>query len=724
MIKEQTDRKEVDNQIVDESQSILNKMTLKEKVWLLNGNWDFIGRALKYGDPLCPIPIESNGCERLNITPIRFTDGPRGVVMGNSTCFPVSMARGASFDKDLERRVGDVIGKEARAQGANLYAGVCINLLRHPAWGRSQETYGEDPFHVGEMGKALTEAVQAHNVMACLKHFAVNNIENSRFRVNVKADERTMREIYLPQFKKSVDAGAASIMGAYNLYEGHQCCESEYLLTKVLRADWGFKGFTISDFSLGIRDGIKAIMAGMDVELPMPVHYNKNLLQAVEEGKVPESTIDLSVTRILQTILFFENCPDTTTYSKEMVAAKAHTELAKEVAEKSMVLIKNEKGVLPFRKDVQKVLVIGRLAKKKNTGDRGSSRVRPPYVVTYIQGIKDYFGSDVKVMYCSDNKINKAKKLAAKSDVVIIFAGYDYNEEGESIIPDPESPVFFDEVVAKGYINQNMKFKAFITKRILGLIYKFIGLSKNGRSVGGDRQSLSLQSQMIKMINEVGRINPHTVVTLVGGSMIMTREWDDSVPAILYGWYSGMEGGNALPGILFGDVNPGGKLPFTVPKEESHLPYFSSTDGVITYDLYHGYTLLDKNKIQPAYPFGFGLSYTEWKYDNMKLSLSDNQICIEVTISNTGTMDGEEVVQIYIGIKDSTIDRQRKLLKGFEKVLVKAGEKQKVTIQVNVSELQYFNNSTMQWELENGTYQVYVGGSSDETKLLCEEISL
>jgi len=250
-------------EIEQASKNLLEQMTLREKVWLLNANWDPISNVLKYQNPYNPIPIETNGCKRLNITPIKFSDGPRGVVMGKSTCFPVSMARGASFDRALEKKVGDVIGKEARAQGANYFGGVCINLLRHPAWGRAQETYGEDPFHLGEMGKALTESVQEHNVIACLKHYAVNNIENSRFRVNVKADERTLREVYLPHFKKSIRAGAASVMGAYNLYEGDHCCESDFLLNKVLREDWGFEGFTISDFIFGIRDALKAIKSGL-----------------------------------------------------------------------------------------------------------------------------------------------------------------------------------------------------------------------------------------------------------------------------------------------------------------------------------------------------------------------------------------------------------------------------------------------------------------------------
>lgn len=297
-------------QIDERAQALLVQMTLKEKVWMLNGNWDTLWNMIRYKNAYNPVPIRTNGVPRLGVEPVAFTDGPRGVVMGNSTCFPVAMARGASFDRDLERRVGDVIGKEARAQGANYFAGICINLLRHPAWGRAQETYSEDPYHLGEMGAMLVESVQSHNVMACLKHYAVNNIENSRFFVDVKADARTMHEVYLPHFKRGVEAGAASLMGAYNLYEGNQSCESEWLLTDVLREEWGFEGFTISDFIYGVRHTKQAIEAGLDIEMPLPIHYNRHLLKAVEEGEIAEAVIDTSVLRMLRTQLVFSSSPD------------------------------------------------------------------------------------------------------------------------------------------------------------------------------------------------------------------------------------------------------------------------------------------------------------------------------------------------------------------------------------------------------------------------------
>lgn len=337
------------------AQELVSSLSLEEKVLMLNGRWTILKNLIRHQNPYNPTPISTNGNKRLDISPISFTDGPRGVVMGKATCFPVSMARGASFDRELEQRVGDVIGKEARAQGANLFAGVCINLLRHPAWGRAQETYSEDPYHLGEMGKVLTESVQDHNVMACIKHYAVNNIENSRFRVNVVSDERTLREVYLPHFKKSVDAGAASVMGAYNLFRGDHCCESEHLLNTILRDDWGFEGFTLSDFIYGIRDTKKAIEAGMDLEMPMPIHYKGKLLAAVHAGQITEETVNQAVLHILRPLIVFEHTPDTMEYTPDLVAHPEHTQLALEVAEKSMVLIKNEVNILPLSKNIKKI---------------------------------------------------------------------------------------------------------------------------------------------------------------------------------------------------------------------------------------------------------------------------------------------------------------------------------------------------------------------------------
>jgi beta-glucosidase len=708
-------------EIEQKANDLLQQMTLKEKVWLLNGNWDIIPNMLRFKNPYNPVPITTNGLKRLGISPLKFSDGPRGVVMGHSTCFPVSMARGASFDRALERKVGDVIGKETRAQGANLFAGVCINLLRHPAWGRAQETYGEDPYHVGEMGKALTESVQGHQVMACLKHYAVNNIENSRFYVNVKADGRTLREVYLSHFKKSVEAGAACVMGAYNNYQGDQACESRLLLTDILRDEWGFEGYTISDFIFGIRDGIKAIKAGMDVEMPIPVQYQQRLLKAVQDGLVDESDIDRAVLRVVKTLLVFENTPDPMHYSKDLVAHQDHIQLAREVAEKSMVLIKNQGKALPFRKDVRKVLVLGRLAAQENTGDHGSSRIFAPYVVTPLDGIRRYLGEDVQIFHCGEDQLAAAKRLAGEVDCVIIIAGYDYKDEGEFVSPGGMGD--FLTPVITGYKNMGQPIKAFLLS-LMGKIFSKQIVNESGESIGGDRKSLSLRPEQSRMIKEAGGINPKTVICLVCGSMVMLDDWADQAPAVIYSWYAGMEGGNALPRVLFGDVNPSGKLPFTIPADSGHLPYFSSSDQEITYDLFHGYTLLDKNGQPPAYPFGFGLSYTSFQFSDGSVNRVGENLEVSVRVTNTGEWDGEEVVQVYIGMEDSKVARPEKLLKGFEKVFIRSGETIDVKIPVAIQDLRYYNLEEAAWRLEPGVYRVMVGPNAADSALLVTRVTL
>ncbi len=697
------------------AQETLRAMTLKEKVWLLNGNWDMLANQIRYKNAYNPTPIATNGVKRLGIPPIKFTDGPRGVVMDHATCFPVAMARGASFDRELERRVGDVIGKEARALGANFFGGVCVNLLRHPAWGRAQETYGEDPFLVGEMGKALALAVQEHNVMACVKHYACNNIENSRFFVNVQLDDRTLHEVYLPHFKKIVQAGAAAVMGAYNRVRGEQACESRLLLTEILRDDWGFKGFTISDFIFGIRNGKKAIEAGLDVEMPLPIHYQRNLLKAVQNGEVAESVVDQAALRVLRTVLVFMNTPDPMAYPKSLVAAPEHRALAREVAEKSMVLLKNKGQVLPFSKNVKRVLVVGRLATQENIGDHGSSRVYPPYVITPLEGLRQYLGPDVEVYHQAETDIIQVKELSREVDCIIVIIGTDFNDEGEFVSPGGMQEML--KPLSAGYRNMGKPLQAALLK-LLAKPIAARSQTPEGLSPGGDRRDLRPTPHQRRIIREIAGINPNTVVCMIGGSMLFIEDWVDTTPALLYTWYAGMEGGMALARVLFGDVNPSGKLPFTIPARVEHLPYFSNTDEEITYDMYHGYTLLDRKKLKPAYPFGFGLSYTTYTYQDAGVVRNGQNLEVSVNVSNTGARDGEEVVQVYVGMENSQVERPKKLLKGFEKVFIAAGETRRVTITVPLDELRYYDPQTKTWRLEPGVYQIMVGPSSDEKTLL------
>ncbi len=661
----------------EKARSLVRQLTLKEKVHLMGGNpgkLKFLWEALilkKYNRR----PYPAGGIKNYSLPPVLFCDGPRGVVSGKSTCFPVSMARAAAWDTEMEEKIGNVIGREVRAQGGNYFGGVCINLLRHPAWGRAQETYGEDPYLLGEFGSALTKGVQKHNVMACVKHYALNSIENARFKVNVQINERTLREVYLPHFKRCIEAGAASVMGAYNKVRGVQACHNAYLLKTILKKEWGFTGFTISDFVWGVKDTVEAANGGMDIEMPITQFYGKKLIESVEKGSVKEELINESALRIVGTVLSFTEAKDPESYSKESILRKEHINLSLEAAEKSMTLLKNEDNTLPFSQEITKrCAVIGRLGSVENIGDHGSSRVWPPYTVTPLEGLRALVGDNTEVSYFDGSTIEEAKAGAADADAVVIIAGYDERDEGE-------------------YINDKY-------------------------GAGGDRSSLSLRKEEIELINAVLPENKNHAVVLIGGSAIMMEEWKQSASAILMAWYGGMEGGTALARTLFGEVNPGGKLPFTIPTDNAHLPFFDKDAEEIEYGYYHGYTLFEKEGYEPAFPFGFGLSYTTFEYGSAAASVDHDTVLASVQVTNTGEIAGDEVVQVYVGFENSAVERPRKLLKGFKRLHCAPGKTQSVTIPIKINDLAWFNADKGVWEIEKMKYSLYIGPSSRKEDLL------
>ncbi|TFF89335.1 MAG: glycoside hydrolase family 3 protein, partial [Promethearchaeota archaeon] len=422
-----------DQDIEKKAKEILNAMDLDEKVNQMSGDKSTFPEVIKMLFRYNKYPYPAGQNQRLGIPPMRFTDGPRGIVLNNSTCFPVSMARGASWNVKLEEDIGNALGIEAKAQGANFFGGVCINLLRHPAWGRAQETYGEDPYLLGKMGSALVRGTQKH-VMACAKHYCCNSMENARFKVNVKIDERTLREVYLPHFKMCVDEGVASIMNAYNKVNGKYCGHNSHILRDILKHDWGFKGFVITDFIWGIRDGVQAITAGVDIEMPFKSKMKpKKIIEWVNEGEISEDLINEAVLRILRTKIKFAKLENPDLYSRKKVASKEHIELALQSARESIVLLKNDK-ILPInREKLKRIVVIGKLADKPNTGDKGSSRVYPPYVITPLEGLKSLVKSNIDVIYNNGFNIEKVKEDVQLVDIVIIVVGYTHKEEGEYV---------------------------------------------------------------------------------------------------------------------------------------------------------------------------------------------------------------------------------------------------------------------------------------------------
>ncbi len=658
----------------DVTDRLIKEMTLKEKIRLMQGHAMSVTAKnfLKSGRFYNAEPYAAGGCKRLGIPEVLFADGPRGIVLGKSTCFPVSMLRGATFDDELEYKVGEVFAKEASAGGANLFAGICINLLRNPMWGRAQETYGEDPFLLGKMGVALTKAMQDNGIIACPKHYALNSIEDLRFSVDAKADERTLHEVYLPHFKKCVDAGAMSIMGAYNKFNGTYCCENKTLLTDILRDKWGFDGFTISDFFFGIYDAARSVNSGLDIEMPYTFKY-AFLASRVKKGDIPEENINTCVGRILRGML--RTLPKHKEYPKNVILSKEHTDLAREVASKGIVLLKNKNSVLPI-KDGASVAVVGRYADKINTGDHGSSNVFSPYTITPYQGIKNRFGAENVVLYNGCNP-QKAVAASANSDYIVVCVGSDWLQEGEFLVN-------------------------------LG------NVKKKPKGSGGDRADLRLPEEDIALINALAKTGKKIIVNIMGGSAYIIKDWANDVDAVVMSFYSGLEGGNALADILSGDKNPGGKLPFTIAKKAEDYPDFlhiGAKNKEIEYGYYHGYTLFDKKNIEPDYPFGFGLSYTKFETLNVKISNTDNEINISVDVKNIGEYDGDEVIQVYIGSNNKETDRPVKLLKGFKRIGVKAMQTETVNITIDNDDIRFYNPENGEWVLD-GEYIVYIGTDS------------
>jgi len=692
-----------DETIEAHARALLAQLTLDEKIQMMGGDppfWGGLADMMSGGYSRHVWP--AGEIARLGIPGIRFSDGPRGVVLPGATTFPVSMARAASWDPALEERIGDVIGKELRALGGNHFGGVCINLVRHPAWGRAQETYGEDTHLLGEFGVALTRGVQRH-VMACAKHYALNSMENARFTVDVTIDERALHEVYLPHFKRCVDAGVASIMSAYNSVNGAWCGQNAVLLTDILKVQWGFDGFVLTDFIFGMRDAQQAALAGQDLEMPFGNLNRRFLKTLVEQGKVPAERIDDAALRLLRQQLRFGQGRTPEAYQPDVVGCDAHRTLAREAAQKSIVLLKNEGDLLPLH-DVRRLAVIGRLADTPNTGDRGSSNTNPAYVVTPLQGLRAALGDRAVIDYDDGSDPARAAALAANADAVLCVVGYTSDDEGEYIAPDTFStflPMFPTPTAEEAPIVQGMAARA---------AQSAAPQASDGFGIGGDRSVLTLRAHDEALILAIAAANPRTIVAVMAGSAVITEAWRAQAAAILMLWYPGMEGGHALADVLTGRVNPGGKLPLTFPRRAEELPFFDKDATAITYDLWHGYRKLDRDGVTPAFAFGFGLSYTTFALSNLRLAQTeladDGVIAATVDVTNTGSVAGEEVVQLYVAAVGSAVERAVKELKAFARVALAPGETRSVALSVPVADLAYY--AAGRWVVEPIDYAVVV----------------
>jgi beta-glucosidase len=669
--------------------NLLSQLSLEEKVRLMSGSTkleNLLGPLVAKGNHYNESPYPAGGSEKIGIPPLMFCDGTRGVVCGTgkSTCFPVPICRGAGFNPALERKIGKAIGREVKAWGGNLFAGVCVNLPWHPGWGRSQETYGEDSFALGTMGTALVEGVQSEQIMACVKHYAFNSMEISRFKVNIDCDPRTEREVFLPHFKDCIDAGAASVMSSYNRFRGIYCGQHEYLLRRILKEEWDFDGFVLSDFISGISDTVQAANAGQDMEMCCTIHFGDKLVQAVRDGLVNEERINDSALRIIRTIITFKERLKNIEVPQKFLGCKRHRTLALQSAREGITLLQNRHHTLPLNpRKLKRLALIGRLGNQENLGDNGSSKVFPTRTVTIFEGLEKA-APETEIVFYAGSNTEHGKNLARESDAVIFVAGYDHLDEGE-------------------YTH---------------------GKNPHAKSTGDRTKGLSLHNDEIEMIRSAGPENKRSAVVLIGGGTILITSWKDAVSSILMAYYPGQEGGTAIAEILFGKLSPGGKLPFVLPVREEDLPRIRWDTESQWYDYYHGYRKLEKEGTEPLLPYGFGLSYTSFKISCPCFETDGKFIAASCIIQNSGNIDGDEVIQMYAGFKNSKIDRPVKTLCGFSRVHLKVREKRKIFISCPVEKLRYYNADKRIFELEHMKYELYIGTSSADRDLFSGSVIL
>jgi beta-glucosidase len=702
----------------DVARSLVAELTREERLWCLDGDAPtWAGLVFLGGDDgYHKAPFGAAKVERVGIPGIRFSDGPRGAVVGNATCFPVSMARGATWDPELEERLGDAIGLELRAIGANLTGAVCVNVLRHPAWGRAQETYGEDPFHVGELGAALTRGLQRH-VMACVKHFVCNSMENARFSVDIEVDDVALHEVYLPHFRRIIDEGVASVMSAYNSVNGEWCGQNRELLTDVLRGELGFEGFVISDWIFGLRDAATSVTAGLDIEMPYRMVRAQHLPDALERGDASWDDVDRAVEHIVATLLRFDHVLSAPDPAAEVLGSPEHRALAREVAARSVVLLRNEPvagaPVLPFAEaDGLHVAVLGRLGGEVNLGDGGSSDVWDVDCVTIVDGLRAAVG---QVVYDDGGDVEAAAAVAAGADVAVVVVGYTYLDEGEYIgETDASLPALFpssDEPHVVDLFQEELTKVPPITKP------ERLSARARGFAMGGDRTSLRLPDADVELIRAVAAANPRTVVVIQAGSAVVATEWIDAVPAVVQAWYGGCQAGPGLADILLGTVNPSARLPFSIPVDEADLPDFDRNAVTFRYDRWHGWWHLARTGSKPAFPFGFGLSYTTFGLADVAASLSDGRVVVRGAVRNTGELDGADVVQVYAELPDPEAPPR---LVGFARVEVAAHDATAFEITVPVDRLETRDPDRRAWRPAAGSHRFVVArfvGDPDATRI-------
>ena len=705
---------------------IIAQMTLEEKVEMLHSKTN----------------MSSEGVPRLGIQDIKYTDGPFGIreengdgfrplgwKLDSATYFPTGSALAATWSKEMAYKNGWAMGKEGRLRGKDVILGPAINIQRLPVGGRTYEYLSEDPVLAARLSVEYTKGSQEAGTAVCLKHYALNNQETNRGSVNVIADERTMREIYLKPFEAAVkEGGAMCVMPAYNKVNGYYCSENAHLNNEILRGEWGFKGMTVSDWG-GTHSTMGAALGGLCVQMTGDNYFGQALIDSVRNGALDEAVVDAKVREILRLRFAIEPVPEDVA-NTVMTSQPETQKIAYEIAQKSIVLLKNETGNLPIAKDVKKIAVIGQNAVLTTASGGIGAGVKTLYEISPLEGIRKRAGDEIEVTYAPGYRSYKMSWGTPGPLGPLDAASPD----------DPADPELLAEAIEMA--------------RKADMVIFFGGTNKSIETEGRDRKNIDLPHGQNDIIKAIYEVNPNVVTVLISGGPTDLRFLEPYSPAIVQGWWNGMEGGTALAEVLFGDIAPSGKLPFTFPLKLEDSPAYATgsfpgnrsgedlftlmyrldatgytreqiqeyianlPDPVSEYKegILVGYRWFETKEVPVMYAFGHGLSYVDFEYGALSCRQKKDKISVSFDLKNLGEMEADEVAQLYVRRIDSKVERPLKELEAFDRITLKAGETKTVTLEFPVSELAHWDTETNGWVLEPGRIEILVGSASDDIR--------
>lgn len=701
-----TDKEKV--QMEKRIEKLIKKMTLEEKVGLLHGNSKFYVA----------------GVERLGIPEWSLSDGPHGVraeinrhdwayagwTNDSASYFPTGTAFAAAWNPELAYRRGEVLGEEARWRKKDVLLGPGVNIIRSPLCGRNFEYMSEDPYMNSVLAVAYIKGLQSRDVACSVKHFAVNNQETNRTTVDVECSERALREIYLPAFKAAVqEGGALTVMAAYNKFRGEFCAENNYLVCKILRNEWGFDGVYVTDWGAA-HSTIPSMEAGLDLEMGTLIdkyedwYYANPLIEAVKSGKIPMSLVDEKVGDVLRVMIKTNVLDPKKRFGPGSMNTKEHQQATYDAAAEAIVLLKNQNNLLPLDfSSIKSLAVIGDNATRKHSNGGLSSEIKAVYEVTPLEALRAKWGDKVDIRFAQGYE-----KLST-----FVEGSNNGQSSGTFSSKTQESDALLKEAVE--------------VARTSDVALLVCGLNHDYDTESFDRLNMDIPYGQVELIQEVVKANPRTIVVMIAGSPLNMAAVDICSPAIVWAWFNGMEGGNALVDVLSGKVNPSGKMPFTTPVSLDQSPAhalgnFPGRDLKVNYeeDILVGYRWFDTKGLPVVYPFGYGLSYTTFNYSNLNTDKKTydqaDTIQATFTLTNTGDREGAEVPQLYVSDPVCSVMRPVKELKGFKKVFLKPGESRRITLDIPVSSLAFYSEAQSQFVVEPGEFILQLGASTSDIK--------